>query len=232
VASVAACSAAERALRRCGVFAGLDDRTIRTLAAGAQRRLCKRGALLWRGDEAGGSIFVVESGCLRHYHAADDGRESTLAVLFGGDVLGLRSDGRSADPEEQARALIVDAVVYRLPPSRVLEVMAASLPFAIGAVALLSGQLAEAYDAIKHPGRHGVRGRLARMLVRIERHLGSSDGAPRLAAATHEELAALVGTSRETVTRELKKLRACGLIAYESHQRDLRLLDVEQLAAL
>jgi CRP-like cAMP-binding protein len=72
-----------------------------------------------------------------------------------------------------------------------------------------------------------IKTRLARTLVRLA--LSSQE---QIVSATHAELAAMIGTRQEEVTKLLYHFRALGLVASVPHRPGLRVLDLERLASL
>jgi len=92
---------------------------------------------------------------------------------------------------------------------------------------LISRQLGESYRIIEELAFYEIKTRLARTLVRLALF---SEG--RLVSATHAELAVMIGTRQEEVTKLLCHFRALGLVASAPHRRGFRVLDLERLASM
>jgi len=92
---------------------------------------------------------------------------------------------------------------------------------------LIARQLGESYRIIEELAFYEIKTRLARTLVRLA--LSSEE---LIVSATHAELAAMIGTRQEEVTKLLGHFRALGLVASAPHRPGLRVLDLERLTSL
>lgn len=149
-----------------------------------------------------------------------------MYALHAGDLVGLPV----ADPVGAARTMAVvvsdDALLYGLPRRRLLDAMATDPALAARVYGQVERRLAELYDRVKELAVGDAAMRLARTLVRL-----AHGAEPPVVPATHAELAAWVGTSRERVTKLLAPWRVQGLIATPEHGRGIVLRDPAALAA-
>lgn len=223
-------------LRGAAIFRHLEAHSLAELAAHARRRVYVRGEIIaGLGADpssftyAGGAdeaLHLVGGGRVRLYRLSREGREVTLAVLHAGDAVGLDLPGHAVGATGLVEALLDGTVIYSLPRREALRALAAHPEALLGALELAGRRTAEAYDRIEELACHSVKERLARTLARL-----APPGQP-VVMATRDDLAALVGASREEVSRALRQLRDLGLVAIQPHRRGILVRDRDRLASL
>lgn len=207
----------------CPLFAVLGEDRLAEVAASARPVEARRGEVVFdEGDEAG-AVYVVVSGRVAIVKRAGEGaRDSVVALMEPGDVFGemglFDGGGRSG----QARAL--DACRLLEVPYPVLRQALEADPRALWAVvALLAGRLRATDETLADAMLLDVPGRTAKRLL----DLAGPDGrlSPPL---TQEELAAMVGASRERVNKAIAGFVRLGWL--EQSGRRYRVLDPARLA--
>ena len=215
-------------LRSAALFSALDDDAAAALRMSMVELKLARGDVLFSEGQPGDKLYVIESGKIKLGHTASDGRESIIAVLGAGEMLGELS---LFDPGPRT------ATAVAVTPTKVLSLgHDALLPWLVGrpdlAVALLAAlarRLRRTNEALADLVFSDVPGRVAKALL----DLGSKFGEPTTEGLlvrhelTQEELAQLVGASRETVNKALADFSQRGWVRIE--QRSVTLLDVERL---
>ena len=215
-------------LRSAALFSALDDDAAAALRMSMVELKLARGDVLFSEGQPGDKLCVIESGKIKLGHTASDGRESIIAVLGAGEMLGELS---LFDPGPRT------ATAVAVTPTKVLSLgHDALLPWLVGrpdlAVALLAAlarRLRRTNEALADLVFSDVPGRVAKALL----DLGSKFGEPTTEGLlvrhelTQEELAQLVGASRETVNKALADFSQRGWVRIE--QRSVTLLDVERL---
>ncbi|MGJ3263892.1 MAG: Crp/Fnr family transcriptional regulator [Salinarimonas sp.] len=176
------------------------------IARVARTARLRRGASVYRpGDDAAHWLLVL-SGRVRVSLVADTGREIVLYRVGPGEACVLTTScllagtlqSAEAVVEEDAEAVLVEAGAFR-------RLIAESPAFRDGALAAYAGRLAELVHVLEDTVFHALPQRLARtILARAD-----ADGA---AQATHQELAAELGTAREVITRTLSGFARDGLV--------------------
>lgn len=189
-----------------------------------RRASCADGThLVSRGDEVAGA-YLVERGALRVYYVSAEGREGTLYWVEPGQscILALNCTfSRLAYPawvesDGETDIAIVPGEVYR-------ELFAREAAVQRFTFEALSGRLFELMALVEETASQGLEARIAAFLLR--RAKGGAD-----IAITQEQLARHLATSREVVSRTLRRLGAGGLI--DSEPGRLRIIDAERLARL
>lgn len=190
----------------------------------------KREIIYAMGD-AGDGVYFVERGRVKVYRLSVDGREITLGILGPGDIFGeealLRVDPREtfAETLEPSTVFFVDAREFRRIASR-------SPQLAMRLFEIAGARLARTQRQVEDLAFRGVTSRIANLLIGMADDHGVTEGTeivltPRL---THQQMASLVGTTRETFTATLSKLSHSDLI--RSSRRAVRILDLGALQAL
>jgi CRP/FNR family transcriptional regulator len=194
--------------RRPADLAPLWDRT-RTLELA-------RGAYLFLPGDPAQSVFLVRSGFLRLGRLTDSGAELALDVAGPGEIVGQEAVLGEAQRSQLAQAL--SAVRAALLPAAALEAALAQAPalaLALARHGAARSRRLEARAALN--ALADCRRRLERVLLELAARFGCDERRGRriVARLTHEDLARLIGASRETVTPILGEWRAAGLIDYD-----------------
>ena len=203
------------------LFAGLDDDTL-TKVVGAGRDLeLRRGDVLFREGDDPDELFVVVSGRIAIANKSIDGRESMVALMEEGDLFGEMGlfDGRGRSAEARAlESSVVTAVPYG--PVRSLYEDDPALLWRV--VAMLAGRLRTMDVALADSVFLDVTGRTAKRLLDLA---GEEDEFSL--PITQEELAGMVGASRERVNKAIASFIRLGWI--EQIDRTYRITNREQL---
>ena len=203
------------------LFAGLNDDAL-TKVVGAGRDLeLHRGDVLFREGDDPDELFVVVSGRIAIANKSIDGRESMVALMEEGDLFGEMGlfDGRGRSAEARAlESSVVTAVPYG--PVRSLYEDDPALLWRV--VAMLAGRLRTMDVALADSVFLDVTGRTAKRLLDLA---GEEDEFSL--PITQEELAGMVGASRERVNKAIASFIRLGWI--EQIDRTYRITNREQL---
>ena len=203
------------------LFAGLDDDAMAKVVEAGRDLEMRRGDVLFREGDDPDELFVVLSGRIAIANKSIDGRESMVALMEEGDLFGEMGlfDGRGRSAE--ARALetsVVTAVPYG--PVRSLYEDDPALLWRV--VAMLAGRLRTMDAALADSVFLDVTGRTAKRLLDLA---GEEDEFSL--PITQEELAGMVGASRERVNKAIASFIRLGWI--EQIDRTYRITNREQL---
>ena len=203
------------------LFAGLDDDALAKVVEAGRDLEMRRGDVLFREGDDPDELFVVLSGRIAIANKSIDGRESMVALMEEGDLFGEMGlfDGRGRSAE--ARALetsVVTAVPYG--PVRNLYQDDPALLWRV--VAMLAGRLRTMDAALADSVFLDVTGRTAKRLLDLA---GEEDEFSL--PITQEELAGMVGASRERVNKAIASFIRLGWI--EQIDRTYRITNREQL---
>jgi CRP/FNR family cyclic AMP-dependent transcriptional regulator len=203
------------------LFADLTPTELDQLADASEVQDLRRGDVLFREDDDPDRLYVVIEGRIAIAKRSVDGRESVVALMESGDLFGemglFERLGRSAEARalEQSRVLVIGYDPIR-------EVYENRPELLWGVVALLAGRLRNMDVALADSVFLDVTGRTAKRLVEM------AGGADEFTLpVTQEELAAMVGASRERVNKAIASFVRLGWIAQAD--RRYRITDREQL---
>jgi len=205
-------------LRNVPLFAELDADALGLLAARLRRRRLPGGTpVVYKGDPSG-SLYLIASGRVKVHQATVSGDEVILDVKGRGDFFGEMSllDGqpRSADVStlEASELLLLDGEALR-------EMITQQPAVAWTLLKLLSQRLREQNEQAEMLMTRDVAGRVADRLLRLAKSQGTllPDGKSIKLEVhlTQSDIAALVGATRERVSRALTAFRASGAIAWD-----------------
>jgi CRP/FNR family transcriptional regulator, cyclic AMP receptor protein len=203
------------------LFTDLSPDEVEKLAAASGVQDLRRGDVLFREDEESDCLYVVMDGRIAIAKRSIDGRESVVALMEGGDLFGemplFDRQGRSAE----ARALEMSQVLV-IGYGPVREIYEHRPELLWGVVGLLASRLRTMDVALADTVFLDVTGRTAKRLVEM------AGGADEFSLpVTQEELAAMVGASRERVNKAIASFVRLGWIAQSD--RRYRITDREQL---
>jgi CRP/FNR family transcriptional regulator, cyclic AMP receptor protein len=212
-------------------FCNVSERTRAFLEANSIQMEFRRGNILFREGDECGAVFVICSGKVKVSAASSQGRSFTLRIAGDGDVLGMGAVLQDIEYEVTAEA-IEPCLVRVLRAKFFKEMLHQYGDVAIGVARALADDYRAAFDEaclIALPGSSA--GKLARLILgwaADAKRKGS--GSSVTMALTHEELASMIATTRETVTRTLGRFRKDQLIS--THGVSLTVLQPEALKQL
>jgi len=184
-------------------------------------RSFRAGETVSEAQEMARSLFLVASGRVQLYRTTREGRHFVMATLGPGSMFGEDSLLGGEGPDTYAVAL-EPCTIWTMPRQRALEISSTDALFGFGLMQAMGQRVMEAENRLEQMAYSTIAARLAALLL----ELGDSD-ANGVVHATHQELADMLGTWRETVSKTLQDFRRRGLIA--SGRRHLKILDREAL---
>jgi CRP-like cAMP-binding protein len=212
------------ALRRCVIFQDVLEEDLEILVLAAESRIYGRGEQIAPEVDGRRPVYALTGGGARLSSVSATGREFTVMECTAGDLLGLMF----LDPEVRAcnaiTATMDDTMVYCFSVDCFRQFLVLHPDAAVSALGVLGRQLADMSENLTDLALHDAKTRLAHNLARLAR--GNEH---RQVSATHAELAALVGTAPERVTKLLGTLRKEKLVIYEPHQHGIVVPDPDQL---
>jgi len=179
------------------------------------------GETVCEADDMARSLFLVASGRVQLFRTTRDGRRFVVATLGQGSMFGEDSLLGGQGPDTSAVAL-ERCTVWIMPSKQALEISSTDAMFGFGLMQAMGQRVLEAENRLEQMAYSTIASRLAALLLEL-----SDDSPQPMVHATHQELADMLGTWRETISKTLQDFRRRGLVA--SGRRLLTLLDVEGL---
>lgn len=215
-------------MRKAPLFAALDDDAAEALLSTMTRTKIPRGKELFHEGEQGDSLYVITSGKVKLGRRSPDGRENLLAILGEGEMLGELSLF-DPGPRTATASAIADTELVGLSHPDMTDYLGTRPEIAMTMLSALAARLRRTNEALGDLVFTDVPGRVAKALLDLSRRFGQPVEEGTLVAhdLTQEELAQLVGASRETVNKALADFSSRGWIKLEA--RAVTLMDTERL---
>jgi len=199
--------------REFSLFAGLDDRELEAIAEIARPRKYARDEVVFHADEAGDTFCLILKGRVKVTMISPEGKEIILSMLGAGDFFGemalLTDEPRSATIVAMETLEIL--TIWR---SDFLTMLEENFGVTAKILAEMSRRLRSASLRIESLATMDVYGRLARFFLDLARKQGEDQGNGYIAVVrpTHQAIANMIGTSRETVSRLMHDLNERNLL--------------------
>ena len=198
-------------LRRAPLFQALDDDGAAALQAGVTIVELARAERLFEEGASGNQLYVVLDGKIKLTRAAADGRENLLSVVGPGEMFGELSlfDPR---PRTASAIAVTDSRLGALAHDDLRNWLTGRPDVALHLLQALAQRLRRANDVMADLVFTDVPGRVAKALLDLADRFGAvrDEGLQVNHDLTQEELAQLVGASRETVNKALADFAARG----------------------
>ena len=219
----------EEVIRRAPLFTALDDASAATLRESMTQVKVSKGQTLFKEGDAGDRLFVVVEGKLKLGTSSGDGRENLLSILGPGDMFGELSLF-DPGPRTATATTVTDARVLALANDQVIGWVTAHPQVSLQLFKRLARRLRRTNEVLADLVFADVPGRVAKAIMDLGERFGTKkdDGLHVNHELTQEELAQLVGASRETVNKALADFAGRGWVRLEP--RAVVVLDYERLS--
>lgn len=218
--------------RKFALFAELDDRELAAIAAVAKTRHYAKDDVVFHADESGDVFCLIREGQVKVTMISPEGKEIILSLLAPGDFFGemalLDDEPRSATVVATESLDLV--TIWR---SDFLQILQENFSITRKVLAELSRRLRTASNRIESLATMDVYGRLARFFLELAQDSGKSldNGYVAVTRPTHQSIANMIGTSRETVSRLIHDLMRQNLLLSEGKTIYLRKTALDQFRA-
>ncbi|HER26579.1 MAG TPA: Crp/Fnr family transcriptional regulator [Rhodospirillales bacterium] len=174
---------------------------------------------LFRAGDRSNDVYIVGGGCIRLYQVSLTGRETILWLSFPGEIFGIA--GLWSGSEREIHAVANEASrVYSIRRSDFAEFLGTHPEVSMRAIGILSARVRTLGHALVGLATDNVEMRIARLLVRFAAVTADTPCSERQLAGelcvnvrlTHQDIANLIGASRQTVTSTLTILRKRGTV--------------------
>jgi CRP/FNR family transcriptional regulator, dissimilatory nitrate respiration regulator len=214
-------------IARIPLFEGLPPGQIEDLAMIATDQVLRKGETIFSEGEDGNGFYVVITGRVKIFKLSPEGKEQILHFFGPGEPFGEVPVFTGQHFPANAEAM-EETRVFLFPRKSFVDLIKRNPSLALNMLAVLSKRLRRFAALIDDLSLKEVPGRLAAYLLYLsDQNKGSQD---LELAITKAQLASLLGTIPETLSRILGKLSSQGLI--ETDGRRIRILDEEALRDL
>lgn len=216
-------------LSRAGIFQGVEAGAANALIEQLDSTTFPRGTTIFDEGEPGDRLYIIISGKVKLARHAPDGRENLLTIMGPSDMFGELS---IFDPGPRTSAAVcVTEVVTATMDSQMLHDWIRSHPeISEQLLRVLARRLRRTNNALADLIFTDVPGRVAKALLQLANRFGVQEGGALRVHhdLTQEEIAQLVGASRETVNKALAEFAHRGWIRLEG--KSVLISDTERLA--
>ena len=218
----------EAIVRRAPLFTALDDASAASLRASMETVRLAKGATLFSEGDPGAHLYVIVEGKLKLGTSSGDGRENLLSILGPGEMFGELSLF-DPGPRTSTATAVTDVRLLSLGHDQVIPWVTQHPQVALDLLARLAQRLRRTNEVVGDLVFSDVPGRVAKALIDLGERFGkeTDEGLYVHHDLTQEELAQLVGASRETVNKALADFAARNWIRLDG--RAVLILDVDRL---
>ena len=216
-------------LSEVALFAGLSEADMQAIGHATTMTHCVRGQQILAPDDPPDRIHIIKKGRVRVYRMSPDGKQLTLDIYEKGTILGdMNLLGQDRVPEAYAEA-INDGVICTISPDELRRLIERFPIVGVNVIRHLSRRLKSAERELEAMAYQRVDQRLAHKLLDLCQRFGvvTERGTLIQARLTQQELAEMVGTTRETLAHTLGDFKRRGLLDSTNHQ--VTILDAERL---
>ncbi len=194
----------QEVIRKAPLFTALDDASAASLLANMDSVKIAKGSVLFAEGDEGDHLYVIAEGKLKLGTSSGDGRENLLSILGPGEMFGELSLF-DPGPRTSTATAVTDAKLLSLGQEKLIPWLATNPDVSLQLLARLAQRLRRTNEAVGDLVFSDVPGRVAKALIDLGERFGkqTDEGLFVHHDLTQEELAQLVGASRETVNKAL-----------------------------
>lgn len=216
-------------LKNCQLFEQLTTDDLQEIERRSKARTFPRGTPVYLPLDETNSVFLLASGRVKICHLTPDGKQSILAFIEPGELFGELAMLDTGPRNEYAESVEKSTIV--LIPGEVMQrTMAANAGVTLGVTKLIGLRRRRIEQRLKNLLFLSNRERLTHLLLELAEQYGvrENTGLRLRIQLSHQDLANVIGSTRETVTVVLGELQQEGLVSLG--RRRLVILDLQRLA--
>lgn len=212
-------------LKRSPLFERLNREQLTRLERCARMRRFARNDTVYLPSDPADGVFLLAEGRIQLSHQTADGKQTVLGFIETGELFGELSLIDDCPRTERATALLSSLIIW-LPVGELQQVMEESASMAFAVTRLIGLRRQRLERRLKGLMFLSARERLWELMDDLMRQYGTPDaeGLRLRLPLSHQDLAHLIGSTRETVTTILGELQTAGLI--EIGRRKLRIINL------
>ena len=192
-----------------------DRDSLRSLG---RAQVVAKNAEVFHAGSPGEHVYLLEDGRVKIFHQSDGGREVIQWFCFPGEIFGVAEVSRIG-PRGVCALACTDSTVIAIGHRAFRAFLRDRPDTAMQVIDVLASRLRVLGDMLIDFSADDVRSRLMKLLARLGARYGKPCGAGLVVdiPLTHQEIADMIGTSRQTATTELGRLRREGVLRIEKH---------------
>lgn len=210
------------------IFKDLNEEELKAISSMTKESFYAKGNIIINEGDKIDNIYIIHKGKIKVYKINLDGKEQILYILKDGDTFGENSIFKEQKATFYAEA-IDDVKLCLLSREDFIRIISRNPEIALKIMNYLLERLQNIESLVKDITTEDVKTRLLSMILRLADKEGikSSDGIKLKFYLSREDIANLLGTTRETISRKLHELEDDGMIKFLSN-REILLKDIEK----
>ncbi|MFA6582692.1 MAG: Crp/Fnr family transcriptional regulator [Elusimicrobiaceae bacterium] len=203
-------------LKKVSFFKDLKITELKRILDIAKNVSFKAGDRIFSKEDVGRNFFIVLAGKVKIYTSTGEKRSKTLAYMVEGDffgemaLLGGKTRSASAQAETDCQLMVVDKESF-------YELIETDVNFTLCLLRTMSERLRKSNQDVESLLFHNMLGRLAFTILRLSKEHGIKKDRSHINLTLHD-LADLLGTTREPLSRSLSVMKKAGILDYEDKQ--------------
>lgn len=191
-------------LKQISIFSQLRDEFLEKIDSISINRSYGKGRIIFMEGEPGEAFYYIKSGLIKIYKVSADGREHILHILNEGHVF-AEVTLFSGTPYPATAEVLEDAEIGIIKNRDLEKLITDNAEISLALINYLNKRLVEAQNKVRNLALYDTFGRTAQALVKLAEDYGkkSTKGILLDLGISRQELANIVGTTRETVIRVL-----------------------------
>jgi len=217
-------------LKNCQLFEQLTADDLQQIEARSKARTFTRGTPIYLPLDGTNAVFLLASGRVKICHLTPEGKQSILAFIEPGELFGELALFDVGPRDEYAEAAEKSTIV-QIPGEVMRQTMESHAAVTLGVTKLIGLRRRRIERRLKNLLFLSNRDRLTHLLLELAEQYGmpESGGLKLRIQLSHQDLANVIGSTRETVTVVLGEMQSEGLLSIG--RRRIVILDLGQLAS-
>jgi CRP/FNR family transcriptional regulator, cyclic AMP receptor protein len=195
-------------IKKLTFFSDLQEQDLEKIANISKERNYKKNMIIFMEDEPGEAFYYIKSGKVKIYRTYEDGREHIIHIFGEGDVFGEATLFNNICYPASA-SIYEDASIGIIKNADLEKLVKENSELSLKLIKLFAKKLIFAQNKIKDLTFNDVFSRTASQLIKLSKEYGvvTEKGTAIKMQLSRQELAEMVGTTRETVSRVISKFK-------------------------
>jgi len=215
-------------LKKAPVFGDLNDDHLEQIGNVTIEKNLRKGTIIFMEGDKGEAFYFIKSGKVKIYKTTPDGRELIFAILSDGDVfaeVALFNDVAYPAGAE----VLEDSCIGMIRNEDLEDLIKKNSDIALHVIKVFSKKLYSSQQKVKELALGDTYARTAQTIIKLAQSNGkeTSEGIELQLNLSRQDLANLIGTARETVSRALSQFKKEGSINID--RKKIIIKDMEKL---
>lgn len=204
----------KKLLRKVNLFSDLDDNLLDLVMKVIEVKSFEKNQIIFYEGDPGSALYFIKSGQVKISRILENGREIILHILGSGDIFAEVTLFQKNAIYPATAEVIEDAVIGMIRNKNLEKLVLENPQMALELIRAFTDKIMTIQERVRHLGANDAVERTIQVLLALSQGHGSKTqkGIELCVNITRQDLAALVGTTRETISRILSKLNQANVI--------------------